>query len=158
MRSPLDSAQFYIKQRSDHPDSYLDDGTTPSGDETGLNGSLGPTDLDSQRWSWWGGFDDAAGPGSSVASATASALGSLPTQVAGALAHALDASDPDAAGASAAPSPFPTLQGDGVSEDEMIRMSLAANEWLAFGMVTIGVRCGLLHLSPLLAVRQTAAC
>ncbi|GAA5994783.1 Bsd2p [Rhodotorula paludigena] len=129
---------FYIKQRSDHPDSYLDDGTTPSGDETGLNGSLGPTDLDSQRWSWWGGFDDAAGAGSSVASATASALGSLPTQVAGALAHALDASDPDAAGASAAPSPFPTLQGDGVSEDEMIRMSLAANEWLAFVMVTIG--------------------
>jgi len=50
----------------------------------------------------------------------------------------LDASDPDAAAASASATPFPTLMGDGVGDADMMRMSMAANEWMAFAMVTVG--------------------
>ncbi|BGP44926.1 hypothetical protein JCM10450v2_000741 [Rhodotorula kratochvilovae] len=124
---------FYLKQRVDHPDAYLLDPNAP-GDETGLNGGLGPADMDGQRWSWWGGFDDpSADGGAGAGTATLSALGSLPTQVGGALAGMLDASDPDAV-----QSALPSLQGDGVTDEEMMRMSLAANEWMAFVMVTVG--------------------
>jgi hypothetical protein len=34
---------------------------------------------------------------------------------------------------------MPTLQGDGATLEEMQRMSEAANEWMAFVLVTIGV-------------------
>ncbi|GAA5934229.1 hypothetical protein JCM3775_006943 [Rhodotorula graminis] len=127
---------FYLKQRTDHPE-FLDDDPLSSGDETGLNGALGPADTDAERWSWWGGgFDDTATGG--AATATLAALGSLPTQVGSAFGSMLDASDPDAAAAAASATPFPTLMGDGVSDAEMMRMSMAANEWMAFAMVTVG--------------------
>lgn len=126
--------QFYLKQRTDHPD-FLDGDL--SGDETGLNGALGPSEGDAERWSWWGGGFDDTETGSNGATATLAALGSLPTQVGGALASMLDASDPDAVRAPSA-TPFPTLQGDGVSDDDMMRMGLAANEWMAFVVVTVG--------------------
>ncbi|GAA5825505.1 hypothetical protein JCM3770_004522 [Rhodotorula araucariae] len=122
---------FYLKQRVDHPDTYLD--PDAPGDETGLNGGLGPADMDAQRWSWWGGFDDPSVDGTGAATATLSALGSLPTQVGGALAGMLDASDPDAV-----QSALPSLRGDGITDEEMMRISLATNEWLAFLMVTVG--------------------
>ncbi|GAA5897499.1 hypothetical protein JCM8208_003289 [Rhodotorula glutinis] len=128
---------FYLKQRTDHPE-FLDDDPLSSGDETGLNGALGPADTDAERWSWWGGgFDDTATGG--AATATLAALGSLPTQVGSAFGSMLDASDPDAAAAAAASAtPFPTLMGDAVGDADMMRMSMAANEWMAFAMVTVG--------------------
>lgn len=131
------ASQFYVKQRTDHASDYPLDPSSP-GDETGLNGSAGPSELDSQRWTWWSGFDDTP-----VASATATAsaavggvFGSLPTQVTGALGHVLDASDPQATPTGMG---MPSLQGDGLSVEEMGRMSEAANEWFAFALVTVGV-------------------
>lgn len=129
--SPL--PQFYIKQRTDHASDFPLDPSSP-GDETGLNGSAGPSDLDSQRWTWWGGFDDTP-----VESATATAsgvFGSLPTQVTDALGNVLDASDPQATPTGLG---MPSLQGDGLSVEEMGRMNEAANEWFAFALVTVGV-------------------
>ncbi|KAJ8296834.1 Metal homeostatis protein BSD2 [Rhodotorula toruloides] len=123
---------FYIKQRTDHASDFPLDPSSP-GDETGLNGSAGPSDLDSQRWTWWGGFDDTP-----VESATATAsgvFGSLPTQVTDALGNVLDASDPQATPTGLG---MPSLQGDGLSVEEMGRMNEAANEWFAFALVTVG--------------------
>lgn len=102
----------------------------PSGDATGLDGSLGPgLDDGTQGWTWWGGtmpLDP-----SEVATSTLSAIGSLPTQIGGALAGALDSSDPDVV-------VRPSL-GD-LNPEDVQRMSQAANEWMAFMMVTVGVR------------------
>ncbi|KAK4332461.1 LOW QUALITY PROTEIN: Metal homeostatis protein BSD2, partial [Rhodotorula toruloides] len=123
---------FYIKQRTDHASDFPLDPSSP-GDETGLNGSAGPSDFDSQRWTWWGGFDDTP-----VESATATAsgvFGSLPTQVTDALGNVLDASDPQATPTGLG---MPSLQGDGLSIEEMGRMNQAANEWFAFALVTVG--------------------
>ncbi|GAA5850565.1 hypothetical protein JCM9279_007544 [Rhodotorula babjevae] len=128
---------FYLKQRTDHPE-FVDGDPLSSGDETGLNGALGPADgADAEGWSWWGGGLSDTEPG--AATATLAALGSLPTQVGSAFGSMLDASDPDAAAAAAASAtPFPTLMGDGVGDADMMRMSMAANEWMAFAMVTVG--------------------
>lgn len=72
-----------------------------------------------------------ANPFANIATSTLSALGSIPTQIHGALSGALDASDPDFV-------PMPSL-GDFNGED-VVRMSEAANEWMAFMLVTVGVR------------------
>ncbi|POY71464.1 heavy metal ion homeostasis protein [Rhodotorula taiwanensis] len=121
---------FYLKQRSDGL-------SAAPGDETGLNGSLGPSESE-QRWSWWNPADQPTGtlPDGSTPTATlgGGVFGSLPTQVHGALAGMLASSD----GSSATPSGFPTLQGDGASLEEVQRMGEAANEWMAFVLVTIG--------------------
>ena len=87
-------SQFYLKERVDHPELLLEG----PGDATGLEGSLGPNQDDMQGWTWWGGAvqPEQGSVVSAVASATMSAIGSLPTQIHGALAGALDASDPDA--------------------------------------------------------------
>lgn len=61
-------------------------------------------------------------------------MGSLPTQIHGALSGALDASDPDAATASG----LPSLTGQ-LSSEEVMKMSTAANEWMSFFFVTVGV-------------------
>ncbi|GAA5916045.1 hypothetical protein JCM6882_008295 [Rhodosporidiobolus microsporus] len=117
---------FYLKQRTDGLDA------SAPGDATGLNGAAGPSADESQRWSWWGSSPLEGGDGSAVASATATALGALPTQVGAALSGALEASDPSATG-------LPSLMGEnGLSEEEMLEMSAQANEWMAFLMVTIG--------------------
>jgi hypothetical protein len=46
---------------------------------------------------------------------------------------------------------MPTLQGDGATLEEMQRMSEAANEWMAFVLVTIGVS------APLCSLRTMAS-
>ncbi|GAA5988836.1 hypothetical protein JCM11641_005035 [Rhodosporidiobolus odoratus] len=115
---------FYLKQRTDGMENA-------PGDATGLNGAAGPAA--DERWSWWGGSYPEDAP-----TATTTALGSLPTQIGAALAGALDASDPDATAAATA-SPFPSLMGDtGVDSQEMMEMSVQANEWMAFFMITVG--------------------
>lgn len=131
---------FYLKQRTDGLSSI-------PGDETGLNGGLGPSESE-QSWSWWngpggGGADQPTGTLPSGLTPTATlaegVFGSLPTQVHGALAGVLAASDgltqSQGPGAGAG---MPTLQGDGATLEEMQRMSEAANEWMAFVLVTIG--------------------
>ncbi|GAA5864555.1 hypothetical protein JCM3774_005164 [Rhodotorula dairenensis] len=140
---------FYLKQRTDGLS------TTVPGDETGLNGGLGPSESE-QSWSWWNGPGANSGYGvqptgtSFAPDATATiageggsgggVFGSLPTQVHGALAGVLAASggDGSAQPGGGGPSGMPTLQGDGATLEEMQRMSEAANEWMAFVLVTIG--------------------
>ncbi|ORY75024.1 hypothetical protein BCR35DRAFT_306437 [Leucosporidium creatinivorum] len=131
---------FYLKQRAEHPELDF------PGDATGLDGSLGPgstsstgaggvNDInDPNNWSWWGGVS--APSSDTLPSSTASALGSLPTQLHGALSGVLDASDPDIQEAMRNGS-MPSLTGQ-ISQEEMMRMSTAANEWMAFMMVTVG--------------------
>lgn len=106
----------------------------PSGDATGLGGSLGGgMDDGTQGWTWWGGampLDP-----SEVATSTLSAIGSLPTQIGGALAGVMEASDPDVV----VNNPMRPSLGD-LSPEDVQRMSQAANEWMAFMMVTVGVR------------------
>ena len=135
--------QFYLKQRTDGLSSI-------PGDETGLNGGLGPSESE-QSWSWWngpGGADQPTGTLPSGLTPTATlaegVFGSLPTQVHGALAGVLAASD----GSQSQGSGMPTLQGDGATLEEMQRMSEAANEWMAFVLVTIGVSPALVFFSP----------
>lgn len=137
-------AQFYLKQRADHPELDF------PGDVTGLDGTTGPNSAsnaaadaafnDPNNWSWWGGvtppLDDPSSSLANAASSTLSALGSLPTQLHGALSGVLDASDPDVQEAMRNGS-MPSLTGQ-VSQEEMMRMSAAANEWMAFMMVTVG--------------------
>ncbi|TKA54653.1 hypothetical protein B0A53_03060 [Rhodotorula sp. CCFEE 5036] len=131
---------FYLKQRTDGLSSN-------PGDEIGLNGGLGPSESE-QSWSWWndpggGGADQPTGTLPSGLTPTATlaegVFGSLPTQVHGALAGVLAANDgltqSQGPGAGAG---MPTLQGDGATLEEMQRMSEAANEWMAFVLVTIG--------------------
>lgn len=107
-------------------------------------------------WSWWGGAiidDEAEGSGavssalSSMATSTMTALGSLPTQINGALSGAFDASDPDSLAAlrNGTSNGMPSLLGGGAGVDgaptqaELIKMGQAANEWMAFMMICIGV-------------------
>lgn len=129
------------------------------GDMTGLDGSAGPgvggVDLGAasgsnpddpiNAWSWWGGVSpeqpDIASEGTgNLATATFSAIGSLPTQIHGALSGAFDASDPDSLAAlrNGSSAGMPSLTGQ-VSQEELMRMSAAANEWMAFMMISIGV-------------------
>ncbi|GAA5934609.1 hypothetical protein JCM1841_004196 [Sporobolomyces salmonicolor] len=126
---------FWLKQRADHPELLNNDGTP--GDETGLNGGLGPGSSDpyeAQRWSWWGGqIEDIDITPTSTATATPSAFGNLPTQIANGLVGALDASDPEAS-----PTGMPSLLGNGASPEELDQMSIAANEWMSFLLVTVG--------------------
>ena len=131
------------------------------GDMTGLDGSAGPgtgvgtgpgsnPDDPINAWSWWGGMTPEVSAGSdegagNLATATLSAIGSLPTQLHGALSGAFDASDPDALAAmrNGSSAGMPSLTGE-VSQEELMRMSAAANEWMAFMMISIGVSSGLL--------------
>lgn len=139
------------------------------GDMTGLDGSAGPgmvgggggglgsssggnPDDPINAWSWWGGVSPnpaASGSGdesaANMATATLSAIGSLPTQLHGALSGAFDASDPDALAAlrNGSSAGMPSLTGE-VSQEELMRMSAAANEWMAFMMISIGVSFQLL--------------
>ncbi|GAA5859732.1 hypothetical protein JCM1840_006429 [Sporobolomyces johnsonii] len=126
---------FWLKQRADHPELLNNDGTP--GDETGLNGGLGPgssNSYEAQRWSWWGGqIEEIDITPTSTATATLSAFGNLPTQIANGLAGALDASDPEAS-----PTGLPSLMGNGASPEELDQMSMAANEWMSFLLVTVG--------------------
>lgn len=137
------------------------------GDMTGLDGSAGPgiegNGLGSagdpndplEGWSWWGGIspDPSAmsgdGAGGNLATATLSAIGSIPTQLHGALSGAFDASDPDALAAlrNGSSNGMPSLTGE-VSQEELMRMSAAANEWMAFMMISIGVSHKCLVFSP----------
>lgn len=93
------------------------------GDATGLDGTVGPNQDDLAGWTWWGGAPMPVDGDtmSSMATATMSALGSLPTQLHGALSGALDASDPDA------PSPtMPSLGNLDPTGQQMAQMSAAA--------------------------------
>lgn len=111
------------------------------GDETGLNGGLGPSPNE-QRWTWWDHADQPTSTLSEAASATATlgagVFGSLPTQVHGALSGVLAASETQGQNGAMA-SGMPTLQGDGAALEEVQRMSESANEWMAFLLVTVGV-------------------
>ena len=98
-----------------------------------VNPQLDPNDP--ANWSWWGGV--VAPSPSSVPSATSTALGSLPTQIHGALSGMLSASDPDIQEAMRNGS-MPSLTGNGVTQEELMKMSSAANEWMSFFMVTVG--------------------
>lgn len=126
-RALLTCRQFYLKQRIDHPE--LADGAP--GDATGLEGAAGPlapppapTEL--STWSWWG-----SAPPSPTS--THSALGSLPTQLSSMLSSTLDLSDPDLP---AIPKALPSLGN--LNGEDVVRMSNAANEWMAFLLVTVG--------------------
>ena len=128
-----DLQQLYLKQRIDHPE--LDDPMMMGpGDATGLDGAIGPTSTtELQTWTWWGGTPPP--PLSTMASSTLTALGALPTQLHGALSASLDASDPDAIvnGTKGMPS-LGHIGGD----MGRMRMSGAANEYMAFVLVTVG--------------------
>ena len=103
------------------------------GDATGLDGAVGPNpSTELQTWTWWGG--SSLPPTASIASSTVTALGALPTQLHGALSSALDVSDPDAIvnGTMGMPS-LGNLNDMG-----RMRMSGAANEYMAFILVTVG--------------------
>lgn len=121
-----------MKQRIDHPE--LLDGAP--GDATGLDGAVGlaaaPSEVTS--WSWWGGATKEPAF-SDLATSTLSAIGSLPTQVSNALSTSLAASDPDAI-LSATESIKPTLGN--LNGEDVMRLSSAANEWMAFALVTCG--------------------
>ncbi|KAM0793334.1 hypothetical protein ACM66B_000790 [Microbotryomycetes sp. NB124-2] len=123
---------FYLKQRADHPELF----ELMPGDLSGLDGATGPQSDDPSNWSWWGGMAPPVEPDTSAdaASSTLSALGSLPTQIHGALGGVLSASNP---GAMRNSSQMPSLTGQ-MSEEELVRMSTAANEWMAFMMITLG--------------------
>ncbi|KAK4055326.1 hypothetical protein OIV83_000609 [Microbotryomycetes sp. JL201] len=116
----------------DHPELF----EMMPGDLSGLDGATGPQSDDPSNWSWWGGMAPPVDPEASedAASATLSALGSLPTQIHGALGGVLSSSNP---GSMRNSSQMPTLTGQ-MSEEELVRMSTAANEWMAFMMITLG--------------------
>ncbi|KAL8283227.1 hypothetical protein RQP46_006005 [Phenoliferia psychrophenolica] len=127
---------FYLKERVDHPELLLEG---QSGDATGLEGALGPNQDDMQGWTWWGGAvqaDAAAGAGS-LATATMSAIGSIPTQIGSALSGALDASDPDAL---PRPTMIPSLGNVGLQGQEMqfSRMDQTTTEYMSFFLVLTG--------------------
>ncbi|KAI5480005.1 metal homeostatis protein bsd2 [Pseudohyphozyma bogoriensis] len=124
---------FYMKQRIDHPENFILDGP---GDETGLNGNLGPNG--EGTWTWWGGIQTpntmnmTDGHMHETATSTLSALGSLPTQLHSALAGVLENSDPDKVA-----NVTPTLEG-AVVQGQELAFSTTTNEWIAFGLVTVG--------------------
>lgn len=119
------SLQFYLKQRIDHPELDL------PGDATGMNGMPGGTGDDRVVWSWWGGMVPLNDTMVAAAQATSTAIARLPANVHNTLQGALDASDPDAVRASNLPS-LTGYVGEGNG------MSTAANEWMAFFLVTFG--------------------
>ncbi|KAK4050503.1 hypothetical protein OIO90_005086 [Microbotryomycetes sp. JL221] len=122
---------FYLKQRADHPELF-----EMPGDLSGLDGTADFDKDDPSNWSWWGGMAPPIDPEVDMAaSATTSALGSLPTQVHNALGGIFNSSHPSAM--RNATNGMPSLTGQ-MSEEEMIRMSTAANEWMAFMMITLG--------------------
>ncbi|KAK4705747.1 hypothetical protein P7C70_g440, partial [Phenoliferia sp. Uapishka_3] len=120
---------FYLKERVDHPE-FLEG----PGDATGLEGSAGPNTNPEEMtgWAWWGGAVQPEDlPGSALATSTFSALGSLPTQLHGALSGALDASDPDA--------PRPTMPSLGnLTSAQMTRMDQTTSEYMSFFLVLTG--------------------
>ena len=130
-----DFHQLYLKQRIDHPEQFDDSVMIGPGDATGLEGAAGPNpSAELQTWSWWGG--SSLPPAETVASSTMTALGALPTQLHGVLSSALDVSDPDAIvnGTKG----MPSLGHIGGESMGRLRMSGAANEYMAFILVTVG--------------------
>ena len=105
------------------------------GDATGLDGAVGPNpSTELQTWSWWGGSSPPST--ATMATSTMSAIGALPTQLHGVLSSALDVSDPDAIvnGTKG----MPSLGHIGGESMGRLRMSGAANEYMAFILVTVG--------------------
>lgn len=122
---------FFLKQRADHPEYIMDEDTLEQINSHGAH-----------RWPWFhGAINSTSTALSSAASATATAIGSLPTQGSDSLFGSLDTSDPDAvasasASASAAASSMPSLGN--LTSSDIIKMNAMANSWMAFLLMIIG--------------------